>query len=492
MMKRVVLLMVFLCEALYAQATLPVEGRWTGEIHVTADVVVPTGATLNVESANVRFDKNTRLLVQGIIRASKSTFRAAATQPSAGDWHGITIEPAAMAFMPNAQGASSIEGCTISDAHTAVRVVGRDLLQGVKIAGNRITRCRWGGIVIEGVRVPQVSNNDLNEICLDGLSDQGRPVAMLKCADGKIIGNTIRNSSDTGIFLANCSGFILAENRTEKIVGGPGPGPGGYYKQWGFGAMLIASSDNRIERNAFVESAYDSVCLAYGSHRNLIEHNVCDIGLAAFNIVGEGADNVFRDNKVNGGWTVLYVCGDGPVRYERCNIDGGGGACFTARTGTSSFVDCDWKNTAGMNFWGGTVRVERCRLTKQLQYAASLQNDCRGTMIDCEFDKNDVKIDAKATGSITVSNTLTVEPRDADSGKPITTFTVTARPAMGEPVVFTTAKTTLTELIFTAAGKKSLGQYKVSIAAEGFEDQSINIAMNRPTTIAPKLRPRGT
>jgi hypothetical protein len=342
--------------------------------------------------------------------------------------------------------------------------------------------------VLEGVAKPRIERNNILEICLGHPSDQGRPLALMDCGEAKVVGNTIENCSDIAIFLARTHKSEIADNRTKSITGGPGPGPGGYYKLGAYALMLLDSDDNHIAGNTFQDTAYTTVSLAYGSDRNLVERNRCEVTLDSLNVLGDSVDNVFRDNQCAGGWSCLYVTGDVPVRYERCDILGSGnGACFTARTGKPVFADCTWRGTVGMNIWGDSrVIVDRCKLTNAQQYSVSLQDKAVGTLIDCEFDENAMKAADGTTGRIEVQNRLTVSAVTDADGSAVKAFRVIATPADGsEPASFSAvdgkpATAALTKFVFSSKGKHARGPWMVRVEAEGFRASELAVSMDAP------------
>lgn len=489
-------ILLLVCHTAFAASPqhgeIAADATWTGDVEVTGDVLVRAGITLHIKDATVRVARGAEIRVEGTLRATKSHFSSAESKPAPGDWKGIVIEPNALAFSPPPQAPSSIEDCTIEHAHTGIRIRGHKLSPEPAILGCTVARCRWGGIVVEDTAKPRIERNKILEICLNAPSDQGRPLALIDCAEAVVSSNEIVNCSDVGIFLTRTNHSIVKDNKTQSIHGGPGPGPGGYYKLWAFALLLLDSDDNRISGNTLIDTAYTTISLAYGSDRNVVEHNRCEITLDSLNVLGDSRDNVFRDNTVAGGWSVMYVTGDVPVRYERCNADGTqNGSCFTARTGTPTFVDCTWNKTVGFNIWGNSrVTVERCKLRDTQQYAVSLQDDAVGTLIDCEFDKNAIRVSDNAKGRIVVQNRLMVKAVDDADGKAVSTFRVTAKPADGSAAVSWNGADqapALTELVVSVKGRQQTDDWSVHIEADGFRPADFVAPMHAPTTQTVRL-----
>jgi parallel beta-helix repeat protein len=469
---------------------------WTGTIDVAGDLLVHPNVTLTINDATVRVGPGVEVRVEGAIRASKSHFVSASEKPAPGDWKGIVIEAPAFEFEPPAPPRSSLTDCTIEHAYTGVRIRGHNLAASPEIVGCTVARCRWGGIVVEGVKKPRLERNSILEICLGHPSDQGRPLALMDCSEATILGNEVVNCSDMAIFLNRCSRCEIKDNKTKSITGGPGPGPGGYYKQWAYALMLLDSDDNHIAGNSFLDTAYTTLSLAYGSDRNLVEHNRCETTLDSLNVLGNSVDNVFRDNQVAGGWSCLYVTGDVPVRYEKCDADGAfNGACFTARTGRPAFVDCTWNKTVGMNIWGNSrVIVDHCRLRDAQQYSVSLQDAAVGTLIDCEFDENAMKSSDGATGRIEVKNRLSISAVDDANGMPIKGFRVIAKPADGsKPVWFSSADgkpaaDALTKFVFTAKGRQPAGPWTIRVESDNYQPFEFVLPMDSAVQRSVRLK----
>ncbi len=378
--------------------TVPAGTTWPGDITIEDDVTVPYGVALNVDRATVRFAPRASLVVHGQLVAKDSTFTSAGAKPSPGDWRGIEIGHQLASFEPPPQPASQLEGCTIEFARSGVTIDGRFMAAPI-LKNNSIRKCRWGGVIATNVKGLTLADNRFNDICLDGLSDQGRAIALIDCTSAKISGNTVHDCSDTGVYLERSNDCEISHNIVDHMSGGPGPGPGGYYKQWAFAMMLVDSDRNHIAQNTFTNIGYHGIVAAYGSDENVAEDNTIEWCLAAINVVGEGKNNIFRRNKVNGGWSVLYHNGPGPTTFEQCNIsEGGSGACFTVRTGTVNFRDCTWSHSNGMNIWGGDVTVERCKLTNIQGANVSLKNNANAKIVDSELDWSKVEIDPKFTG----------------------------------------------------------------------------------------------
>jgi parallel beta-helix repeat protein len=387
-------------DVLSAPRTVDHDARWTGEVLVSDDVTVRTGVTLTVEHANLRFASRAALTVHGRLVAKDSSFSSAHPDPSPSDWRGVTIARQPGAFLPPVQPASSIERCTIEYARAALTISGAGMTPPL-VRNNTIRQCGWAGIVASGLDELTIADNTLTAICSAGPADQGRAIAITDCTRAQICGNTIRDVSDTAVFLERSNDCRIEKNTSDRISGGPGPGPAGFYRDWAFAVVLLDSDRNRVAGNTFTHTGYQGVLVAYGSDQNSIEDNVIEWCLCAINVLGDGRNNVFRRNRVNGGWTVLYHNGPGPSVFEQCNIDGGGGACFTVRTGSATFRDCTWKNTNGMNAWGGDIAVERCTLTDISGGATlSLQNDANITLTDCDLDWSRVRKDPKFTGQL--------------------------------------------------------------------------------------------
>jgi parallel beta-helix repeat protein len=459
---------------------------WSGDVKVLQDVIVSPGVTLCIQHARVQMATNTAIQVHGQIIAEESTFSSATTRPAIGYWAGIVIEPNEFAFTPSRQAASSINHCSITQTNTAIRIVGRQLLNAPTVSDCQVRDCQWGGIVIDGCDGARIEKNVIENVAMNRLSDQGRPVALLHCTNAQIVGNKISNSSDTGIFLYGCQNIEVRDNRTRHLVGGPGPGLGGSYKAWGFGTLLQESSHCHVTANHFIDSAYIAVCLAYGSNDNLIDSNECSQCLDAINVVGGCANNVMRDNRVGGGWSILYVTGTGPVTYEKCDIPdsggNGGGYCFTVRTGKANFVSCDW-HARTMNIWGGNVIVDRCGLhTPTGIPSVSLMKDAVGKLIDCDFDAASMTADPKASGHIDVQHRLSLTVLDAKSGRPIAGCHVTAQPTnpAEAPVESTTdaqgnARLALTQFVFSAKGKTAAIPWAIRVARENYTAKEFSL-----------------
>jgi parallel beta-helix repeat protein len=387
---------------------------WKGEILVQDDVTVRPNVTLTVDGATVRFARRAGLFVHGRLVAKDSTFTSTEPKASPGAWRGIEISHQSAAFEPPVQPASQLEGCTIEFARSGVTTDGAHMGAPI-VKNNSIRKCRWGGVIASHVKDLVLADNRFNDICLDGLSDQGRAIALIDCTSATITGNTVHDCSDTGVYLERSNECEIERNIVDHISGGPGPGPGGYYKQWAFAIMLVDSDRNRIARNTLTNIGYQSLLVAYGSDENVAEDNTIEWTLDSINVLGDGRNNVFRRNKVNGGWSVLYHNGPGPTIFEQCNIaDAGGGACFTVRTGTVIFRDCTWNKANGMNIWGGDVTVERCKLTNINGANLSLKNDAKAKIVSSELDWSKVEIDAKFTGHF---DRPTTHPTTKEEGK---------------------------------------------------------------------------
>jgi parallel beta-helix repeat protein len=383
-----------------ASQTLNNDTTWTGDISIDDDVIVRPGVTLTVNRASVKFARRAALMVHGRLVARNSKFTSAQLHSSPHDWRGIEIARQPSAFLPAAQPASTIEDCTLEFATAALKVIGDGMMSPV-IRKNTVRHCGWGGIVMTNVKDIAIEANNFTAICTDAKSDQGRAISLIDCSKVRVAANTFQNVSDTAIFLERCNDCVIDKNTTDDVIGGPGPGPRGEYKDWAFAVVLLDSDRNTLSNNTFTRTAYQGVLVAYGSDENIAEDNTIEWCLDAINVLGDGKNNTFRRNKVNGGWTVLYHNGPGPTVFEKCNIDNsGGGACFTVRTGSVTFRDCTWNKTNGMNAWGGVVNVERCKLTNVNGPALLLRNDCEIKLNNCEMDWTRIETDPKFKGRL--------------------------------------------------------------------------------------------
>jgi hypothetical protein len=149
-----------------------------------------------------------------------------------------------------------------------------------------------------------------------------------------------------------------------------------------------------------------------------------------------------------------------------------------------------------MNIWGGKVRVDHCRLRDAQQHSVSLQNDGRGTLIDCDFDANAMRVTPDATGRIEVQNRLTLKVIDKLTGKPLEHCHATAR-ATVEKIENVTAETNregsailpLTQFTFSAAGKAQIAPWRVKVEADGYVPTELVFEAKEPSARTLELQP---
>lgn len=186
------------------------ETRWSGQVLVSGDVLVPAGSRLVIAagttvtvrpSESTRIDPEylaagTELLVRGTLEVAGTAEHPVRFIPEAGTpdgdsaWAGIELDGAP---------ASRIRGAEIRQAETGILCIGCS----PEIVGNHIARSRYGIIVQQG-GAPRV---------LDNRIEQGE--SGIACWDGSrpyLKGNTVTSQEEEGVLVARGSRPWLDRN----------------------------------------------------------------------------------------------------------------------------------------------------------------------------------------------------------------------------------------------------------------------------------------